>query len=157
MPADQCYFAYGSNLDIERKEARTGTIRKAIRSRLPNYRFAFNKRAQGAGVYANILPCFGAEVWGVTYLCDEKAIGELDRYEGVALGHYVHVSVSVITEAEGKIEALTYVAGKQFVCEEGIPSQDYLKHILSGARTHQLPDRYIKEIISLSQQKNLSL
>ena len=51
------YFAYGSNLDRDQKEARTGAIREARVARLRGYRLAFNKRASKAGrLYANIVP-----------------------------------------------------------------------------------------------------
>ena len=41
---DDCwYFAYGSNLDVDRMQFRTGPMREARRVRLDGYRFAFNK------------------------------------------------------------------------------------------------------------------
>jgi len=151
MKVDQWYFAYGSNLFIDQKEKRTGRIRKSVRCRLPGFRFAFNKRGNGGQIYANIVPDDAAEVWGVVYLCNPKAIEEMDRYEGVASGHYERISVAVERQAGEKVEAITYIAGEDFVCEPGKPSKEYLLKIVSGARHHSLPDEYVAQIESLAQ------
>ena len=59
---DTFYFAYGSNLRIDRKLERTGAIRRVRLARLKDYRFAFNKAGMNE-VYANIVPCVGEVVW----------------------------------------------------------------------------------------------
>jgi gamma-glutamylcyclotransferase len=147
---DRWYFAYGSNLLVDQKAERTGVIRCAVRCHLPAHRFVFNKRtASGKGVYANVVPGESATVWGVAYLCDEAAIAALDRYEGVSGGHYRHQEVEVVTDAGDVLQALTYVAGNDFVCEERRPHVDYLRKILDGARHHQLPEDYIEMLEAL--------
>jgi hypothetical protein len=145
---DGWYFAYGSNLSPDRKQERTGIIRKAIPARLSGYRLAFNKRASiGNGQsYANIMKERGQEVWGVAYLCNQQAIMELERYEGVATGHYRPISVQVITRTGEAISATTYVAGRGFLVEGARPSEDYLHLILDGARYRKLPEDYIRTI-----------
>jgi gamma-glutamylcyclotransferase (GGCT)/AIG2-like uncharacterized protein YtfP len=151
MSKDQWYFAYGSNLFIDQKEERTGRIRKAIRCRLPGFSFAFNKRGDGGQVYANIVPDDSAEVWGVVYLCNPKAIVEMDRYEGVASGHYERIPVTVEAESGEKVEAITYVAGDDFICEAAKPSSEYLHKIVSGALHHCLPIEYVSKIERLAE------
>ena len=138
------YFAYGSNLHIEQKASRTGAIRASVRCRLPGHRFAFNKRAaSGGGVYANVIPDRSATVWGAAYLCNQAAIAALDRYEGVSGGHYRHQAVEVVTDGGKVLQAITYVAGDEFICPAGRPRADYLHTILAGARDHELPWEYI--------------
>jgi gamma-glutamylcyclotransferase (GGCT)/AIG2-like uncharacterized protein YtfP len=110
MMADAWYFAYGSNLSVDRKQLRTGRIRKAIRCQLPDYRLAFNKRGSHGDIYANIVHEPGQSVWGVIYLCNAAAMRELDRYEGVAGGHYERLTVEVVTDQGEWVEAVTYVA-----------------------------------------------
>jgi gamma-glutamylcyclotransferase len=146
---DRWYFAYGSNLSVDQKELRTGTIRSSVRCQLLGYRLAFNKRASSGGVYANVMPNKPSAVWGVAYLCDENAIAALDRCEGVSGGHYRHEGVEVVTDGGEVLHALTYVAGDDFVCAEGRPRNDYLRKILDGARHHRLPDDYIASIEAL--------
>ena len=129
---------------------RTGGIRAAIPCRLRGYRMAFNKRAaSGPGVYANIVPEASARVWGVAYLCDEAAIHALDRYEGVSGGHYRPERVEVVTEEGRVLQALTYVAGAEHMCEGRRPARAYLNKILEGARQHRLPEEYVKEVEAL--------
>jgi gamma-glutamylcyclotransferase len=147
---DTWYFAYGSNLFVDQKVLRTGAIRKPVRCRLPGYRFVFNKRARsGDGVYANVVPDDSATVWGVACLCNEAAIAELDGYEGVSGGDYRHQHVGVVTDEGEALHALTYVAGDDYVCEEGRPRADYLDAILDGARHHGLPEDYVASIEAL--------
>ena len=67
-------------------------------------------------------------------------------YEGVSEGHYQRTEVNVLTDKGENLRAFTYVAGPNFLCEEGLPSDEYLSMILSGARYHQLPEAYIQTI-----------
>ncbi len=148
-PGDSWYFAYGSNLDPEQKESRTGRIREARRCHLPDYRFAFNKRSDGGAVYANLMPQRGARVWGVVYRCSPDALEKMDRCEGVAGGHYVRTSVRVVTDSSEALKAEAYTAGQRFVCADGIPEPSYLRRIVKGAREHQLPEEYIRTLEAL--------
>jgi gamma-glutamylcyclotransferase (GGCT)/AIG2-like uncharacterized protein YtfP len=150
MTCDQWYFAYGSNLFVDQKEERTGRIRRAVRCRLKGYRFAFNKKGSKGHVYANIVPDAQAEVWGVVYLCSPEALADMDRYEGVANGHYEQITVTVEKDSDESVQAITYVAGQDFVCEPSRPSEDYLDRIVSGARHHGLPQAYIELIEALA-------
>lgn len=156
MDEDQWYFAYGSNLFIEQKVDRTGPIRKAVRCRLPGFRFAFNKRGNGGQIYANIVPDKNAEVWGVVYLCNPTAIQKMDRREGVANGDYEQKLVTVEKDSGEKVEAITYIAGEDFVCKPGKPTSDYLLKIIAGARHHSLPEEYIVEIEILGNEANVT-
>ncbi|MEX2142448.1 MAG: gamma-glutamylcyclotransferase [Pirellulales bacterium] len=149
---DTWYFAYGSNLSVDQKEDRTLKIRQAIRCRLPAHRFAFNKRCDDGRICANIVRDDATEVWGVVYLCDSTAIRTMDRWEGVARGDYERLPVRVLNDMNEIIEAVTYVAGADFVCEPGQPSSDYLALILRGARHHGLPDSYIEQIELLARE-----
>lgn len=150
MDRDQWYFAYGSNLFIDQKEQRTGRIRQAVRCRLLGFRFAFNKRGNGGQTYANIVPDAAAEVWGVVYLCDPTAIQEMDRYEGAASGHYDRIPVTVEKDSGEKVQAITYVAGEDSVCDVSKPRPGYLFKIILGARHHSLPEEYVTEIERLA-------
>ena len=136
---DSCYFAYGSNLDPERKENRTGGIREARRARLSGFRFAFNKKGDDGSGKANIVADEWAETWGVAYLCSPEALETLDRMEGVP-NHYWRQSGQVVLETGETIDAITYVAHPDKVSERLRPSAEYLQHVLRGIRYHQLPE-----------------
>jgi hypothetical protein len=143
----------GSNMSRDRKEERTGAIRDARRCRLLGYRFAFNKRSgrvPGAA-FANIVSDDTSTVWSVAYLCNKDAFERLDHFEGVLSGHYKHLSVSVVLDNGDVLDAITYVAGESYICEERAPTDVYLNAILVGAREHQLPAEYIERIETLGR------
>ena len=151
MTEDTWYFAYGSNLSMDRKEKRTGCIREARVAHLPGYRLAFNKQGENGEVYANIMPADGDEVWGVIYRCNPEAMAKLDHCEGVDSGHYTREQVTAITRSGDAVPAETYIAGEGHLCEEGRPSDRYLNCILSGAKEHGLPADYIRRVEAIAR------
>ena len=147
---DIWYFAYGSNMNWDQKEDRTGAIREARIARLLGYRFAFNKRGKDAGqVYANVMNDEEAVTWGVIYRCRPAAIELLDRHEGVRIGHYRRTTMAVLV-GEEEVEAVVYVAEPKYIVEDSKPSDDYLGRILAGARLHELPDEYVRRIETIA-------
>jgi gamma-glutamylcyclotransferase len=151
MSSDIWYFAYASNLSLDRKQQPTGSIRSVRIACLKNYRFAFNKGGAGGEVYANIVPSPGDVVWGVVYLCDPQAMASLDEHEAVVRGDYWRHSVEVETTDGELLKADTYFAGEDSLIEEGRPRPWYLDLILLGARKHGLPEEYIKTIEELAR------
>jgi len=143
---DLWYFAYGSNLDVERKEDRTGSIREAHIARLSGYRLAFNKRGANGEIYANLLPNPTEEVYGVIYRCTPEALVELDYHEGVSSEHDRQETIQVKTLAGQTLHAIAYVANPQYIIPGSPPSDEYLGHILRGARSHGLTSSVIRAI-----------
>jgi cation transport regulator ChaC len=140
------YFAYGSNMNavrlFEERLKPEGVARgERVAGRLDGWRLAFNKRARapaGAGA-RNIVPAEGESVHGTLNLLPAKGFEILDRYEGVAGGHYERRLVPVARADTGEtVEAVTYVA--LLVGEELRPTRDYLGHLLAGRDL--LPDDY---------------
>jgi len=148
---DRWYFAYGSNLAIDQKELRTGTIREARRACLLGHRIVFSKLGSDGTGKANITPDGTQVVWGVAYLCRPKALMEMDKSEGVAGGHYHRKNVQVRCESGEVLEAVTYVAGERYLKSPTSPTPKYLHKIVSGARNHGLPEEYIQEIQQAAQ------
>jgi gamma-glutamylcyclotransferase len=148
---DRWYFAYGSNLDTNQKERRTGEIREARCACLPGYRITFDKLGSDRTGKANITPDDTHVVWGVAYLCSGEALTKMDDYEGVAGGHYRRESLQVRCESDETLDAVTYVAGEQHVGSPIPPTPEYLHRIVSGARNHGLPEEYIREIQQAAQ------
>ena len=80
---------------------------------------------------------------GTLNLLPAKGFEILDRYEGVAGGHYERRLVSIVRTDTGEtVEAITYVA--LLVGEELRPTRDYLGHLLAGRDL--LPDDYCAEL-----------
>jgi gamma-glutamylcyclotransferase len=140
------YFAYGSNMNVvrlfEERLKPEGVARgERVAGRLDGWRLAFNKRARtphGAGA-GNIVPAAGELVHGTLNLLPAKGFEILDRYEGVAGGHYERRIVPVVRADTGAtIEAVTYVA--LLVGDELRPTRACLGHLLAGRDL--LPDDY---------------
>lgn len=91
------------------------------------------------------------ESGGVIYLCDHKSLTKMDQYEGISKGDYVRISVTVKNDSGGKVKAIAYIAGKDFLCDPSKPTDEYLGKIISGARYHGLPDEYIRSIELLAK------
>lgn len=138
------YFAYGSNLDPVQMTRRCPSAQVVGVARLPAHRLTFPRPCEswGGGV-AGIEACDDDGcVEGVVYeLCDED-VAALDRYEGVAEGHYERRRVTVTTADGGTLDTLTYYANTD-PAGSPPPSQRYLDALLRGARHHGLPAAYI--------------
>jgi gamma-glutamylcyclotransferase len=142
------YFAYGSNMDArrlfgERLKPQGVPAGDRIAGRLDGWRLAFNKRGptrSGAGA-ANIMRAPGEKVHGTLNLLPAKGFEVLDRYEGVAGGHYERRPVSVMRGDTGAmVEAITYVA--LLTGENLRPTRAYLACLLAGRDL--LPDAYYR-------------
>jgi gamma-glutamylcyclotransferase (GGCT)/AIG2-like uncharacterized protein YtfP len=150
---DCWYFAYGSNLDPDQKEARTGRIREARKARVVGYQLAFNKLGRDGTGKANIVPDKTSEVWGVVYRCDPAGLQRMDHSEGVAGGHYKRTRIFVQAESDEKLEAISYIAETDFIRSSLLPSGEYLERIVRGARHHQLPEDYIRQVEAFGRGK----
>lgn len=136
-------FAYGALMTPRRMRRRCPGAAVLGPTRLPDYQLAFSRysRSEKGGV-ADILPSPGAEVWGVLYDLDDACLPSLDEYEEVPRA-YRRETVRVVDGAGGGHEAFVYVANKT---GEFAPSRQYLAALADGARTHGLPEEYVRAI-----------
>ena len=135
-----CYFAYGSNMDVARVQARGMGFTGRCAGWLPGYRLVFNKRARGQrGVaHANIERSGSGLVEGVLYtLSGPEAITQMDPYEGYPQ-RYDRAIVSVETAA-GPCRAWVYEANSHCIDAHCKPAQGYLNHLLAGAEFLSAP------------------
>lgn len=144
------YFAYGSNMDAsrlfeERLKPEGVAAGERIAGRLDGWRLAFNKRGRtppGAGA-GNIVVAPGEVVHGTLNLLPPNGFEVLDRYEGVAGGHYERRFVPVVrTDTGATVEAITYVA--LLTAESLRPTKAYLGYLLAGRDL--LPDDYCRRL-----------
>lgn len=106
---------------------------------LAGYRFLINER----GV-ATVVPDARRQVIGVLWMLTAAHEDTLDRYEGVASGHYRKEYVSV-ESAKQQSTALVYVAANE---TPGKPRPGYMDGILGSARDLGFPDSYIDELLA---------
>ena len=133
-PDSVLYFAYGSNTDPERFEARVGRWRSRRPAWLDGYRlrFADQVRSEGGGG-AVVDVAEEGEVAGVLFEISADQLAAMDREEfdgerdRVGVGRRVCLTVRT---ADGGLEAQLYT-----VEDDGgrcAPSARYLEHILVG-------------------------
>lgn len=127
------YFAYGSNMNPARMQARGLRVEEALSGHLPGFALCFNKRAHDhpGRAYANIRHQAGGVVEGVLYrLADQHEIFKLDHFEGTPV-YYSRERLAVQSE-RGLITAWVYIANPFWRSEGLAPSRAYLEHLLAG-------------------------
>ncbi|XP_019392113.1 PREDICTED: gamma-glutamylcyclotransferase [Crocodylus porosus] len=142
------YFAYGSNLLLERILLRNPSAAFAAVARLQDFKLVFGS-PQGRpssnwhGSTATIVQSPGDEVWGVVWKMSTSNLISLDKQEGVEEGLYVPIEVDVSTQ-EGKL--LTCRSYQMKDCVYDLPSPQYKKVICMGAKQNGLPPDYQKKL-----------
>ncbi len=123
------YFAYASNLNRKQMLERCPDSKPKFVATLPNYNLIFAgwSRERRGGV-ATIKRFGGEKVLGGIYDISEQCLRQLDRYEE----GYDRLKVTVFTEVDEPIEAITYI--KSGLLEETQPSKEYLSIIQQGYR-----------------------
>ena len=130
------YFAYGSNMAIERIHSQR-KVRYTIRIRgiLKGYKLLFNKtgiddKKRRIG-YANIVPFDGSSVEGILYYIDKDGLDILDYFEGYP-EQYRRELVKVRTDEGKYVFAVTYIAQPDKTADELMPTREYLGYLLGG-------------------------
>jgi len=140
------YFAYGSNLDMDRLRSRIGRWQAAKKAALKDYRLSFDSRGK-----ADILEQRGERVWGTVYKVTEAQLKILDDFEGVHSGVYKRVRVNV--ECDGKTEhAIAYVKVEKTSFHP--PNDEYLNYILRGLKQHGYDEETIEAVRAAARQRN---
>ncbi|MBB3232682.1 gamma-glutamylcyclotransferase family protein [Halomonas stenophila] len=126
------YFAYGSNMNPARVEARIGTTRRALPGMLADHGLRFDKASRVAGIsHANVVPAPGGRVEGALYeLVAPEQIHLMDPFEGYPHDYDRH-RLPIHTEL-GAIEAWVYIAAPGTTAEALRPAREYLEHLLAG-------------------------
>lgn len=134
------YFAYGSNLDWPQMQRRCPSAKFICAARLPDYQFGITRhsRLRDCGT-ANVIPARGKEVWGAVYEVSDADLSVMDRFED---GYRREIlTVYPIGNGNRAISALVYVADIEK--NVPLPSAEYKRLILEGAKHWQLPQSYL--------------
>ncbi len=126
------YFAYGSNMNVARMQARVGDTRRRLSATLKHWQLYFDKASRVDGVaHANVRREEGRQVEGVLYELKHPAqIRDMDPFEG----HPVEYcrQVEMIDTADGPLAAWVYVALPGKTASGRLPAREYLDHLLAG-------------------------
>ena len=139
------YFAYGSNMEtgtfcgrrqIEFAEARAG--------RLAGWRLVLDKPplVPVGESFANIVADPEATVLGVLYRISEEDLAHIDLTEGVLIGNYQRIPVTVeLHGSTATVEAFTLTCRQNDPTLK--PSKRYMACLIAGAIEHGLPAEYV--------------
>ncbi len=138
------YFAYGSNMSLERMTERCGkeNFVDLGKAKLPGYSFYFYGRG-----HANIRPMASQTIEGVLFQIQDSCLQDLDQVEGYP-NIYQRQSVK-ITWKNTNVLAQAYIVEKDQTLAK--PSPEYYQTVLSGAEEHDLSEGYIQYIKDLAE------
>lgn len=150
MTAATRYFAYGSNMAVERLRARVASARLLGTAVLAGHALRFDKPGSMDGTGKCDAPHTGKPadfVLGALYSIEAGELTLLDRFEGVGHG-YERKVVSVICASGETVQAEIYIATHAGTNLR--PLDWYKEHVLRGARALQLPAAYIATIEAIA-------
>lgn len=169
------YFAYGSNLNQDRLEARVGKVQNLGVGPLKKHVFDYSAgnfagpNTEGfklrKSFFANVrVPKDWQErqngrVWGAIYALTQDQLHELDQYEGYGrkqgytrVERYVHISkrFSLGSPMAGQeVRTWVYMARPDYIWPDAkqYPTAEYMWHILKGAAENNFPRKYVNDVI----------
>lgn len=140
------YFAYGSNMAIERLRLRISSAQKICIATLTEHELKFHKMSKKDGSGKCDASHTGNptdKIVGVLYFVKMEELKDLDRYEGRGYG-YERKLVTVRSTLGEMLEAETYIATSTDPAFR--PFDWYKEHVLQGAKANCLPSDYIAMI-----------
>lgn len=141
------YFAYGSNMQSATLRGRRGVeYRCAVAARLDGWRLVLDKPPliPIGGAFANVIPDPAAAVHGVLFEVTEDDLAHLDFTEGVLVGNYERVPVTVQPLSPPDAEAVVaYTLTSARRDPDLAPTHRYMQLLIEGAEEHGLPAEYI--------------
>ncbi|XP_068584649.1 gamma-glutamylcyclotransferase a [Cebidichthys violaceus] len=150
------YFAFGSNLLKERLQLANRSAVFHTTGRLKDHELNFGLCEKSGytawhGGVATIASCPGEDVWGVIWTLSNEDLPRLDKQEGVNIGIYSPLEVSVETD-KGPILCRTY---QMMNFHASPPSPQYKQVVCLGAKQNGLPVEYLKRLEAI-QTNNYS-
>lgn len=127
------YFAYGSNMNSERMEARDLQVLSACSGWLEGFGLRFNKRSRRDATLAcaNVIYAPDERVEGVLYhLATTSEIIKLDPHEGTPFMY--SRELFQIQTISSLLPAWTYIANPAVIDNTIRPARWYVEHLLAG-------------------------
>ncbi len=150
------YFAFGSNMDPAQMRARCPSHLVLGVAYLRGHTLCFPRRSPvRACATAGLIAAEGGGVWGVLYALDETEVGALHAAEGYGPDRPEHENRHLLVEVEVRhggpegdaVAAFLYRARPDG--SDALPSEAYMRHLISGAEHHGLPRAYIRALRSI--------
>ena len=140
------YFAYGSNMDMNRLSERGISPITRHKGVLKGWKLKFNKKASaGDWSFANIEKSEEDSVEGLVFTIKESDLKLLDKFEG-APRHYRREILIVETYSED-VKCITYIAQSEHVVEGLLPQKDYIQFLINGSK--MLSEEYQEKLLNI--------
>ncbi len=136
------YFAYGSNMNPSRVQARGMGFGDAVAGTLHGFALHFNKRStiHPGMAAANVCPVPDTSVEGVLYqMSSPDQIRQMDPFEGYPT-RYTREARHILCDGRS-VSAWVYIATQAYVCDGLRPARWYLDHLLAGEQ--YLSEQYV--------------
>ena len=146
------YFSYGSNMLIERLQARCPGARLVGCGEARGYRLDFFKRSKdGSGkAMPRAVDDNKQRLHGLLFEIPVKERGDLDKAEGEGYGYDRQEDFPIHLAGDGtKLDVTTYIANSKYIDVALKPFDWYLALVIAGARQHGLPEAYIENMCSV--------
>ncbi|TQV73686.1 gamma-glutamylcyclotransferase [Aliikangiella marina] len=139
------YFAYGSNMSLQRIAARVDEPRIISSAVLYGYDLRFNKLGQDGSAKCSINYTGESEsqTYGVVFDIKNQDKLNLDRFEGLGQGYRLE-TVNVTDGYGNQFKAITYEATR--FTNNLRPFSWYHHHVLRGAQEADLPSDYLEKL-----------
>jgi gamma-glutamylcyclotransferase (GGCT)/AIG2-like uncharacterized protein YtfP len=136
----QNYFAYGSNMLVQRLQQRLSLAVDLGPAWLDDYAWCCNKLGQDGTAKANLVRKPDARVFGVLYNINPIDWPLLDQIEG----GYQRIEVDICCAGQDHT-AWTYIST---LLTDKAAKSTYLDYIFQGAEEHRLPQEYIEKMLN---------
>ncbi|MGD9671028.1 MAG: gamma-glutamylcyclotransferase family protein [Hyphomicrobiaceae bacterium] len=143
------YFAYGSNMLVERLQRRCASAHAYGVAALAGHRLSFSKTGQDGSGKATVHSCDrpGSCVHGVVFDITLSDLGTLDCIEGRGRGYQRIDLTGAVRLAGGQIvDVTTYIAEADYIDPTLAPFDWYLDLVVHGAERAALPLDYCRAL-----------
>ena len=149
------YFAYGSNLLLERLQARCSSARFIGLAVAKGYDIDFSKvstdKLGNISGKATIFRSENHEVSGALFniaVADQKKLDEAEGLNGKTGSHYNKLENFCVNSLDGKsvFNCVTYEASLDKIGKNISPYDWYHQLVVAGLKRHNFPTEYIKKI-----------
>jgi len=140
------YFAYGSNLPMERLQRTVPSASFLYKGILTHHELRFHRLGTDDSAKCDAFCTNDAKhfVLGVVYQMSPNERAELDQSEGV--GSCCNANMVIVHTDLGEVKAFTYQAGPYSIRPNLTPYTWYKKLVLLGTHQHRFPLNYEKVI-----------
>lgn len=145
------FFAYGANMNPRQIKMRCSHPVRVSAAFLADYRLGFyGHSAEWDSGMETAVKDHGSRLWGVVYALSDLDWERLDlwqdaRFDGT--GRCFHYPVEVCDLRGCRYEARMYKLDVRSAMRA--PSENYMEHILEGARENKLPPSYLDALLAI--------